>query len=118
MLRGLLLLLHMTGVPRLVTKLILDRRVPLRTKLILPGALAYLISPLDFVPDMLSFLGRIDDALVLLVSLALFLGLAPKDVVLEHLRSARTGVGPKGGNAGPGKTVIEGKYRIVDDGEK
>ena len=119
MMRGLLMLLNMTGVPRLVGKLMLDRRVPLWSKLILPGAVIYLISPFDIIGDMLPVRGQIDDLIVVLVSLALFLGTAPRDVVAEHLRSAR-GAAPKAAGPDPrsDKTVIEGKARIVDDGDQ
>ena len=115
MLRGFLLLLNMTGVPRLVVRLMLDRRVPFRSKLILPAGILYVISPIDFVPDILPALGRIDDLVALLLSLVLFLGSAPREVVFEHLRGARGG--PKAQDRGDGskKTVIEGTSRIVDD---
>ena len=93
----------------------LDRRVPLKSKLILPAGVLYLISPIDFVPDILPALGRIDDVLVLLLSLALFLGSAPKDVVLEHLRGARESTRTQRGTSRSDKTVIEGTSRIVDD---
>ena len=43
MLRGLFYLLSMTGIPRLIFRLMLDRRVPLRLKLLLPAAIAYII---------------------------------------------------------------------------
>ena len=85
MIRGVLLLLNMTGVPRLTYRLMLDGRVPLRLKLILPAALVYLISRIDIIPDSVPVIGRIDDVVVILVSLAVFLGLAPRDIVLEHL---------------------------------
>ena len=115
MLRGILLLLNMTGVPRLVARLMLDRRVPLKSKLILPAGILYVISPIDLVPDILPALGRIDDVVVLLLSLALFLGSAPKDVVWEHLRAGREGTGTRGRTKRPDGTVIEGTSRIVDD---
>ena len=112
--RGLLLLLNMTGIPRLVTRLMLDGRVPFRAKLIPPAALLYLISPIDIVPDAFLIRGWIDDILVLIISLATFLGMAPKEVVAEHLGRGKSG----GKNADPGPTVIEGSYRIEDDEEQ
>ena len=115
MLRGLLALLNLTGIPRLVFRLMLDRRVPLGVKLILPAAVAYIIAPFDLVPDILPALGRIDDVLVLLISIGLFLAMAPRHVVAEH-----TGRRVPGGAGGPqpGQTVVEGEYRIIDDGEE
>ena len=118
MLRGMLLLLRLPIVLRLVTRLMLDRRVPLRVKLILPAAIVYLISPIDVVPDILPVLGRIDDILVLLIALVFFLGLAPREVVSEHLRNARTRSRTPDSNFQSGPTVIEGTSRVVDDGEE
>ena len=105
----------MTGIPRLVVRLMLDRRVPLKSKLILPAGILYVISPIDFVPDILPALGRIDDIIALLLSLVLFLGSAPKDVVLEHLRGARESTRTQRADKRPKGTVIEGTSWIVDD---
>ena len=115
--RGLLLLFQMTGIPRLVVRLMLDRRVPLGVKLLPPAAIVYLISRIDIVPDIVPVLGRIDDVLVLIVSLVLFLALAPKDVVLEHLRRGGNDPGTKGRDSRPRPNVIDGSYRIADDDE-
>ena len=104
--RMLLMVLNMTGVPRLVIKLMLDRRVPMRLKMILPAALLYLVSPLDLIRDMVPVLGRIDDVLVLAVGLVLFLGMAPKHIVSEHTGGAR--------RDRPDKPVIDGSYRFID----
>ena len=46
MARMILLLLNMTGIPRLMIKLMLDRRVPLKVKLVPVVALIYLVLPL------------------------------------------------------------------------
>ena len=111
--RGIILLLQMTGVPRLIFRLMLDRRGPARLKLILPTALVYLLSPIDVVPDILPVLGRLDDVLVLLISLVAFLGMAPRDVVASHLGSVKA----QERDSRPNKNVIEGKYHFVDDEE-
>ena len=118
MLRGVLYLLNMTGVPRLVIRLMLDRRVPLRVKLILPAALAYLISPFDMVHDIVPILGRIDDVLVVIFSLVFFLGTAPREIVLEHLRGRRPGDPPSGSADKKRDSVIEGEYQVLDEDER
>ena len=115
MLRGVLYLLNMTGVPRLVIRLMMDRRVPLRVKLILPAAVAYLISPFDLVPDIVPILGRVDDVLVIFLSLALFLGTAPREIVMEHIRGPRPGDTPASKKRG---SVIEGEYQVLDEDER
>lgn len=104
--RLLLTILQMTGVPRLVFRLMIDRRVPMRLKLILPAALVYLISPFDLVRDMVPVLGRIDDVLVLAAALALFLGTAPRYLASEHGGGRRPDADGK---------VIDGSYRFIDD---
>ena len=112
MLWGLIRVLGMTGGLRLVGRLMLDGRVPLRLKLIIPAAVIYFISPIDLIPDFLPLRGRIDDILVALLALGLFVGMAPRDVVLEHIRG-RTRGSPEGAGAGPDRSkVIEGSYRV------
>ena len=103
---------------RLVIGLLMDRRVPIGLKLVLPAAIAYIVSPVDLVPDFLGALGRIDDLVVALLAAAIFLALAPREVVAEHLRG--TGPGTAGGRSvdeerGPKPEVIEGSYRFTDD---
>ena len=108
-------LLGLTGILRLVTKLMLDRRVPLRLKLIIPAALVYLVSPIDTLPDLVPLLGHVDDLIVTVVALALFLALAPRDVVLEHFRGRRGGEPVDTGARKDRENVIEGQYRYVED---
>ena len=113
MLRGALLLLNMTGVPRLVMGLMLDRRVPLKLKLILPAAILYIVSPFDLIPDILPALGRIDDILVLVMALAMFLGMTPRDVVTERLRNSRADKDIQRTSDESDQTIIEGEYRLL-----
>ena len=113
MVRGILTLLSMTGIPRLIVRLMMDRRVPLWLKLV-PTALAgiYIISPIDVVPDFLPFLGRIDDLLALAAAGLLLILLAPRDVLMEHARGAPA---RRDADGGSGATIIEGEYRSLDD---
>ncbi|MBN1992761.1 MAG: DUF1232 domain-containing protein [Anaerolineae bacterium] len=70
---------------RLVWNLFWDSRVPMWTKLVVPGSLLYLISPVDFVPDVVLGLGQLDDLSVILLGLALFVKLCPPEVVQAYL---------------------------------
>ena len=106
------MLLNWNGVPRLAWRLIQDRRVPLGLKLILAAAAVYVVMPFD--ADMLPVIGRIDDVLVVVLALGLFLGLAPRDVVVEHIRSNGKGPDAAAEDRGP---VIEGQYRRVEDAD-
>jgi uncharacterized membrane protein YkvA (DUF1232 family) len=108
----------MTGIPRLVFRLVMDRRVSLRLKLMLAAAAVYILLPIDMVPDIVPVLGRIDDILVLVLSIALFLGMAPREVVTEHLRSGRRDGTNSGPQSGPDQSVIEGEYHVVDEDEE
>jgi uncharacterized membrane protein YkvA (DUF1232 family) len=100
---------------RLAWRLLLDSRVPLLTKLIIPGLMGlYILSPIDFVPDALFGLGQLDDLAVFVLAVKLFVELAPQDIVQEHLRSLTRG-GPKSspGTDSEGE-VVDGDYRVVD----
>ncbi len=85
---------------RLAWRLFQDERVPVWTKLIPPAALLYVLSPIDFIPDVVAGLGQLDDIAVVLIGMKLFIELAPRDVVREHL-------------AALGARVQE--WRVVDD---
>lgn len=113
MVRGIWTLLSMTGIPRLILRLMIDRRVPFRLKLLLPAAVIYIISPWDIVPDFLPFLGRIDDLLALAAAGLLLILLAPRDVLMELAGSPAA---RRNSDADSGATtVIEGEYRTLDE---
>ncbi len=109
---SMFMLLARSGIMRLLFKLMTDRRVPLRLKVIIPAAIVYLLSPFDLVPDIIPVSGWIDDILVIVVSLTLFLTMAPRDVVLEHIRGGRSDGGT--GAKREGK-IVDGEYRVIDD---
>ncbi len=111
MIRGLLTLLSMTGIPRLVMRLMMDSRVPFRLKLLIPAAIVYTIIPLDL--DFLGLWGRIDDLLALLMSVLMFILLAPRDVLMEV--AGRSGDSQGRYKPEDGTTVIDGEYRKLDD---
>jgi uncharacterized membrane protein YkvA (DUF1232 family) len=99
---------------RLAWRLFWDRRVPMWTKLIPPAALAYLLFPIDLIPDVALGLGQLDDVAVLLIGVKLFIELAPPDVVREHLRAlgARIEEWRVVDDEGEPSVVIEGQYEL------
>lgn len=118
LLRGLYHLLSMTGIPRLVFRLTMDGRVSLWTKLILVAGIVYVILPFDILPDIVPALGRIDDLLVIVLSIGMFLMLTPRQIVSEHIRGARVGDGEESDVNGPSKSsVVDGSFRYLDDDE-
>ena len=68
---------------KLVWRLFRDRRVPLFTKTIPVIALAYLVSPYDFVADRIPLLGQFDDLIVVSLLLILFVAASPAQVVAD-----------------------------------
>jgi uncharacterized membrane protein YkvA (DUF1232 family) len=54
---------------RLVRDLIADRSVPLRVRIVLVGLLAWLVSPIDLIPDFIPILGPVDDLIVSVIVL-------------------------------------------------
>ncbi len=96
---------------RLVWQLFRDKRIPLWTKSVLPISLLYLISPLDFVPDVALGLGQLDDLGVILLGMALFVKLCPPEVVEQHRHQIEYG---SGANHEQGE-VIDSTYRVIDE---
>lgn len=69
---------------RLTWALMRDPRVPLWAKAIPVLGIIYVLSPLDFIPDMLIGLGQLDDLAIVLGGMRLFAAVVPADVVEEH----------------------------------
>jgi uncharacterized membrane protein YkvA (DUF1232 family) len=81
------LLTHLPSFVKLFSRLIKDPRVSLSPKLLLVGILTYVILPTDLLPDFLIGIGQLDDLVVILGGLKLFLSLCPSEVVQEHLQA-------------------------------
>ncbi len=76
---------------RLVWGIMRDPRTPIGLKGMLAAALAYVVVPVDLIPDAIPILGHADDLTVLLLVLDLFLQNAPAEVRAEHAARARNG---------------------------
>jgi uncharacterized membrane protein YkvA (DUF1232 family) len=76
---------------RLVWGLMRDGRTPVHLKILLAAALAYVVTPIDLIPDAIPILGQADDLSVLLLVLDLFIANAPPEVRKEHMERARNG---------------------------
>lgn len=84
-------ILYLPSFVKVFSRLIHDARVPLGPKLLLLLVLAYLIMPADLLPDFFLGLGQVDDLLIVLFGLRLFLRLCPKEVVREHVQAIAAG---------------------------
>jgi uncharacterized membrane protein YkvA (DUF1232 family) len=69
---------------RLIGGLLSDVRVSATDKLLVAGAIGYVLLPLDFVPDFIPFVGEIDDVFLLVLALQRLIANAPRPVVLQH----------------------------------
>ena len=70
----------------LVWRIFRDPNVPVAAKALLPVVVGYVAIPFDIVPDDIPFAGQIDDLIMVVGALTLFLILAPRDVIEFHLR--------------------------------
>jgi uncharacterized membrane protein YkvA (DUF1232 family) len=105
---------------RLGWRLLRDNRVPSWVKAIPFAALLYFLSPIDLIPDMmLPGLGEVDDVVIMLLALKVFVDLSPPGIVREHLndllgrRSA-----PAPAEEPTSATYIDAPYRVLDPNEE
>lgn len=68
----------------LTRRLLADRRVPRRPKLLLGALVLYLATPIDLMPDFLPLVGHIDDAIVVALVLRGALRAAGPGLIREH----------------------------------
>lgn len=73
---------------RLLVGLMTDRRVSGLDKLLVAGALAYIVMPFDLVPDFIPFLGEVDDVYLLVLALQRLISNSGRSVVLAHWSGA------------------------------
>lgn len=69
---------------RLLGGLLSDKRVSMVDKLIVAGAIAYIVMPIDLIPDFIPFFGEVDDLFVLILALQRLVERAGRDVLLDH----------------------------------
>jgi uncharacterized membrane protein YkvA (DUF1232 family) len=101
---------------RLGWRLLRDGRVPGWVKMIPFAGLLYFLSPIDLIPDLaLPGLGEIDDVVILLLALKMFVDLSPASIVREHLEDL---FGMPRSSHQPAESstpaTIDGSYRVLD----
>src|SRR5215468_6858464 len=79
-------LLFIPNLLRLLVSLLRDDRVSKMDKAILAGTIIYVVSPIDIIPDFIPFIGQVDDAYLLAISILRLLNRADRAVVLDHWR--------------------------------
>ena len=108
------LLAELTRTGRLVWRLLRDPRVATITKVVVPVlTAAYVLLPVDFLPDVVPALGQLDDLAILLLGTRLFIELCPPEVVRQHQAEIATGRPTRRSDRGEGE-VVEGEYRVIE----
>jgi len=69
---------------RLLGRLLTDSRVPTAEKALFVGAIIYVISPIDFIPDVFPFIGQVDDIYLVVLTLIRLINRTNEGVVREH----------------------------------
>lgn len=110
------LLTEIVNNARLAYKLFRDPRVSRVTKFAIPGlALAYVLLPIDLLPDFVPVLGQLDDLAIIALALKFFIDMSPQWLVQfyrdEFAGKASTASDP---NAPRRDKTVEGDYRVVD----
>lgn len=68
----------------LIYRLLKDRRVPIKTKLIMSAAIAYITLPTNIIPNNIPFIGAIDDVGVAFFALDKIFSDVPLTVIIEN----------------------------------
>jgi uncharacterized membrane protein YkvA (DUF1232 family) len=69
---------------KLLYRLFMDPRAPLAEKALLAGAIIYVISPLDFIPDVIPFIGQVDDLYLVALVVLRLMSRTNSEVLREH----------------------------------
>jgi uncharacterized membrane protein YkvA (DUF1232 family) len=69
---------------KLLLRLLKDARVPRTERALLVGAILYVISPFDLIPDFIPFAGQIDDVYLVSLVILRLLVRTPDDILREH----------------------------------
>ena len=74
---------------RLLGGLLRDPRVAMVDKLLVGAAIAYIVMPIDWVPDFIPFLGEVDDVYLLVLALQRLVANAGRGILLDHWSGPR-----------------------------
>jgi uncharacterized membrane protein YkvA (DUF1232 family) len=73
---------------RLLGGLMTDRRVAALDKLLVGAAIAYILMPIDVIPDFIPFLGEVDDLYLLVFALQRLISNTGRNVLYAHWTGA------------------------------
>ena len=78
------LLLFVPNTVLLCGRLMTDSRVPRTERALVAGAIVYAIVPFDLIPDMIPFVGQIDDAYLIALTLLRLMDRTDERILREH----------------------------------
>jgi uncharacterized membrane protein YkvA (DUF1232 family) len=79
-------LLFLPNLLMLCARLLTDPRVPATERALVGAAILYAIIPFDLIPDMIPFVGQIDDTYLIALTLLRLMERTDPNVVREHWR--------------------------------
>ena len=77
-------LMFLPNLVMLLGRMLKDSRVPMAEKALFAAAIVYVISPLDFIPDVFPFIGQVDDLYVVALVLLRLVNRTDESVVRQH----------------------------------
>jgi uncharacterized membrane protein YkvA (DUF1232 family) len=80
------LLLIIPNLLLLCARLLTDSRVPTAERAMVAGAIVYAIVPFDLIPDMIPFVGQIDDVYLIALTLLRLMERTDPKIVRQHWR--------------------------------
>ena len=78
------LLMFVPNMILLCGRLLTDPRVPRTEKVLVAGAIIYAVIPFDLIPDMIPFVGQLDDAYLIALTLLRLVDRTDPKVLREH----------------------------------
>lgn len=77
-------LMFLPNMVMLLGRMLKDARVPTAEKALFLAAIVYVVSPLDFIPDVFPFIGQVDDIYVVALTLLRLINKTDESIVREH----------------------------------
>ena len=108
-----ILLLFVPNLVLLCGRLMVDPRVPTKERVLVAGAIIYAFMPFDLIPDMIPFVGQVDDAYLIALSLLRLATVTDPRVVRQHWRGGGDVVELIGATAMIASKLLPKKIRRV-----
>lgn len=104
----------------LIVRLLKDKRVSMKTKVIVSTSVAYITVPIDIIPDKIPFVGKIDDIAIGIFALNIIMKDVPFNIILENWQGENDIISViktliEYATEFTGAKNIENLYRVVDD---